>query len=346
MVVDASGGGPSPVRPRVLVLGGTGFLGSRVAAAVAAEGADTIVLARRAADYVHDDRRIGGISADLSELTVDQLRDLIDDLHPDVVVNATGEVWGTDVERMIHFNITLVHRLLAAVAELPTRTRFVQLGTVHEYAPVLDGKPTDEQVETVPRTLYGRTKLGGSQAVLAATASGRVDGVVLRISNVSGPGSPSASLLGQVAHTLMGGVREQRRPVLTLTPMRARRDFVDVRDVASAVAAAARSQVAGALNIGSGAAVEVRSVVDLLIRQSGQDAVIVERGEPSNGRAGGSDWIEVAISAARGRLGWRPQYSLDRSVRDLWAERVRKIPSAGSPVEPATPVRRVVRANS
>ncbi|WP_198348196.1 NAD-dependent epimerase/dehydratase family protein [Plantactinospora sp. KBS50] len=166
-------------------------------------------------------------------------------------------------EELTASNVTLVRRLVAAVAELPWRPRLVHLGSVHEYGPVPAGALIREGDEPRPVSPYGRTKLLGTEAVLAAVRRGAIDATVLRVVNVSGPGTPARSLLGQVARQLYA---HRCRPavanahpgpaggpgltglattgcaapaVLRLAPLRAYRDFVDVRDIADAVCAAA-----------------------------------------------------------------------------------------------------------
>lgn len=54
------------------------------------------------------------------------------------------------------------------------------------------------------------------------------------------------------------------------------RDFVDVRDVARAIQAAAVSAATGVINIGSGHAVRAREAAQLLVRASGFEGSVVE----------------------------------------------------------------------
>jgi nucleoside-diphosphate-sugar epimerase len=71
---------------------------------------------------------------------------------------------------------------------------------------------------------------------------------------------------------------------LWLTSLRAYRDVVDVRDVADAVVAVAQAPAAvvagGIVNIGSGEAVPMRWLVDLMISLCGFPVRIVEIGRP------------------------------------------------------------------
>jgi dTDP-6-deoxy-L-talose 4-dehydrogenase [NAD(P)+] len=307
------------MRPRrAVVLGGSGFLGRHVCDAFVAAGAEVIAVSRRL------DRLPGTrcVRLDVAETPPGTLRDLLAAAAPTVVVNAAGGVWGVSEEQQIASNVTLVRNVVAAVAGLPRPTRLIHLGSVHEYGPVAVGQPIDESTAPNPVDPYGRTKLIGSRHVLAACSAGRVDAAVLRVVNVTGPGAPAGSLLGRVAGQLRAAAGTGEPAVLRLAPLRALRDFVDVRDVARAVVAAATAPVCGAVvNIGRGEAVSVRWLVDTLIAASGLPARVVESVDPgAAARGAGIEWQEIDPATAHRLLGWRARLALTDSLCALWHE--------------------------
>lgn len=314
-------GDGSGEEPRALVLGGGGFVGRHVCAAFAAAGYRVLTASRRPPP--------GGVLLDLLAAEEREIVRLLRDAAPSVVVNATGAVWGVSGRQMTDVNVRLVERLAGALGALPFRPRLIQLGSVHEYGLVPPGTTIDERAAQWPTTPYGRTKLQGSRLVLDATEAGRLDAVVLRISNVVGPGSPAGSLLGRVAGQLRDAAGRGEPAELRLAPLRAKRDFVDVRDITDAVVAAARRPVSGrVLNLGRGEAVGVRWMVDVLIAASGIEARVVEESEEHGaGGAGGAqarnagvEWQQVDCTAAREALGWAPRRRLEDSLRALWQE--------------------------
>ncbi|MCE7082465.1 NAD(P)-dependent oxidoreductase [Streptomyces sp. ST2-7A] len=294
-----------------VVLGATGFLGRHICSRLTAVGF-----------RVHRISRNAGASA------AGLVNEAVVEAEPDVVVNAAGCVWsGTDKE-MEAANTRLVTELLPRLAELPHRTRLVQLGTVHEYGPVGPGMALTEQHPTHPDTVYGRTKLRAAQHVLRATGEELVEGVVLRVSNALGPGMPRGSLVGGIARRLgeHAAARDAASElVLRLSSVRAYRDFVDVRDVAGAATAAAVAPgevVRGRIiNVGSGRTVLVRQLVDRLIELSHVpcrvEAVDAVGGGAAQTRAA---WQQMDISRSRELLGWQPAVGADASLRDLLAE--------------------------
>ncbi|MCK1804644.1 MULTISPECIES: NAD(P)-dependent oxidoreductase [unclassified Micromonospora] len=321
-------------RPRAVVLGGTGFVGAHVADAFVDAGHDVLTVARRApAGHRH---RFTAL--DLGDTGPGTLARLLDAEDPVAVVDSTGSSWGLDPGRMAERCTRLSALLLDALRRAACRPRLVHLGSVLEYGqPVA---PADPRRTPAPDTAYGRAKLAATRAVLAAADAGEVDAVVLRLVNALGPGLPATSLLGRVAAALAPAARAGVAARVTLAPLEARRDFVDVRDAAEAVLAAAGRPVTGrVLDIGRGEAVPVRTLVRLLVQVSGVQATVVERAGPAGWRAG-TRWSCVDPAPAAAALGWRPRRDLRRAVTDFWHDELRRYSGDGEPAAAGPPRQR------
>ncbi|BBC30329.1 hypothetical protein SGFS_016230 [Streptomyces graminofaciens] len=304
-------------RAGVVVLGGTGFVGRRVCADFHAAGWAVTAVARHAPKDLDGTRFL---SLDLAETPSGALAEMLEAQRPDVVVNATGSIWSREDAAMERICTLPALRLLEALGSMSRRPRLVHLGSVLEYGPVPPGAAVGAERTPEPTTAYGKAKLAASRAVLQAAARGAVHGLVLRVANVAGVGTPDVSLLGKVAACLLEGAAGAEPVTVRLAPLRAHRDYVDVRDVSEAVLAAARSRASGAaVDIGRGEAVPVRRLVDLLVEVSGVPARIVERPREPGVRAE-TDWIQVDLGPARDLLGWRPKRSLEESVRSYWTD--------------------------
>ncbi|MCP3800850.1 NAD(P)-dependent oxidoreductase [Allokutzneria sp. A3M-2-11 16] len=297
-------------RPRVAVLGATGCVGRQVCAAFADADYEVIAVARRFAPQIAGYRYR---SLDVGGADVPRLAEMLTAERAQVVVNATGG-WGSTEREMTYSHVDLVERLVEAVAEVPQRPRLVHVGTIHEYGPVAHGTVIDETVVPAPRTMYARTKLAGSEAVLRATAAGDVDGVVLRLVNVFGPHPSPASFLGALATRLRTVSAGQQ---LELSIAEAQRDYVDARDAAAAVLRAAHSGVVGeVINIGRGTAIGLRELVYALVDAAGLDAGAVrELGTAVTSKGG--DWTLASTAKARELLGWTAAVPVAESVRAM-----------------------------
>ncbi|WP_093803297.1 NAD(P)-dependent oxidoreductase [Streptomyces sp. Wb2n-11] len=297
--------------PAVAVFGATGCVGRAVTAAFARAGRPVVEVARR-----RPPGRAGGRFLALDAAAADPavLAGLLAEAGVDTVVNAAGG-WVTGETENERAHVLLVENLLAALARAPRPLRLVQIGSVHEYGPLPAGIAADETRVPRPVSAYARTKLAGGEAVLRATRDGLVDGVVLRAVNLCGPDAMDVGFLGAAVRRLHAATPD--RPA-ELTVADARRDFLDVRDLAGAVLAAATAPVAGQIiNVGRGEAVPMSHLLDLLIAAAGLPPGAVRlRTAPVDSRGG--DWTLADLGRAARLLGWWPTVDLPKSIKDMW----------------------------
>ncbi|WP_328843055.1 NAD-dependent epimerase/dehydratase family protein [Streptomyces sp. NBC_00258] len=303
--VSRVGPGPPTVR-RVAVIGATGCMGRQIASAFAARGTEVVAIARRYTSHVAAHRFL---ALDAAHTSSEQLAQLLAEERVGAVVNATLG-WGDELHAT---NVQLTERLVDALRRTPGSPRLVHLGTIHEYGPVPRGTSIDEKVPPHPQQPYPVSKLIAARLVLDAARAGDLDGVVLRLTNTIGPHPAAESFFGSLAARL-----RDDRDTIDLTIAEAHRDYVDSRDAADAVVRAAESPSAhGVFNIGTGRALDIRTLVAALVRAAGRPPESV-RGHLGAIRSRGADWIRVDGARAQRLLGWSPLYSLDASMRALW----------------------------
>lgn len=290
---------------RILVLGHTGYLGAHVAERLRAlQGALVLVGGRSPA---------ADVGVDLARVRPEQLAKTLARAAPDAVINCVGATGG-DAVTLAEVNARGPAVLCAALRSAAPAARLVHLGSAAEYGPGAVDSRVTESAATSPAGPYGATKLAGTAAV---TASG-LDAVVLRVGNPVGPGAPASGLPGRIAGLLRAAGTDPEA-VLRLGDLSAFRDFVDVRDVADAVALAvtAPGPLPPVLNIGGGRAVPVRELVRRLVRLAGF-AGRIEENAAGSARSAEVSWQCSDIGAAARALGWRPVHSLDDALAALW----------------------------
>ena len=300
------GAGP----PRVMIIGASGFLGRHVRDRATAAGMDVITAGRSPLP--------GSRAHCLLDLTADEPAGLAATLAaqaPDVVVNCAGATAGSP-DVLAAANITAVYALVTAMLESRSRARLVQIGSAAEYGRAEEGVPVTESAPTRPASVYGATKLAGTRLTEVGRMAG-LDAVVLRVFNVVGAGAPEDGLPGRAAAQLRAAIAGGTD--VRLGPLDAVRDFVDARDVADAVFAAATAPALPhpILNIGSGHGVASRTLVMELLAVSGYDAAVAEDA-PGSARSAALSWMQADITLARQDLRWRPSRDLKASVSDLW----------------------------
>jgi nucleoside-diphosphate-sugar epimerase len=299
------------------VLGGTGWVGRYLCADLHRHGHRVTVVARRPAPHVAGHRFV---AADLADLPTAGLAAVLRRSGADTVVNATdaanaGDGFDPPARLLAAVNVELVRRLVDVAGA--RGCRLVHIGTLHEHG-------VDPGVDPGPDPgWYAHTKAAGSRVVLDATAAAAVEGRVLRCANVCGPHPSPATFPGKLL-TLLTSAAETGEPVrIPVSPTR--RDYVDVRDVARALRlASTASGPVPALDVGSGEAVDARTVVTTMVRAAGLPAHLVRLHGDDVPTLGG-DVTRARIGPAAEALGWRPRIGLATSLSDMWQEGARRI---------------------
>lgn len=168
---------------RILVAGGLGFIGGRVAQHLVKVGHQVVLGSRHVtppptwlpgAEVLqtnwNDDRTLENICA-----------------GTDVVIQAAGmnaQDCVADPVAALTFNGLATARLMEAASHAGVK-RFIYLSTAHVYRNPLEGTITEE---TCPRNLhpYAVSHLAGENFVLSASQHKQIEGVVLRLSNAYG----------------------------------------------------------------------------------------------------------------------------------------------------------------
>jgi len=291
---------------RVLLFGSSGFIGGHVRAALEADPRTESVICpgRREYDLIDGDHR--------------GLVQVISAAEPTAIVSCVGRLGGTDGE-LVRGNTLVAAKLLEAVAAARPGARLVRLGSAGEYGAVPHGHAVTEEDPTNPVAAYGVSHLAGTRLFQLAGESGIADAVSLRVFNPIGPGMSAENMLGRAAEQIRTALATGAGEI-TMGPLTAYRDFVDVRDLAALVPAVLQpAQLRHRVfNVGSGHAVQAREAVRLLAEAAGYSGEIRERGAGPQ-RSAAVEWIEADVSRARAELGWTPGHDPATSIKDIWA---------------------------
>lgn len=304
---------------RILILGATGFIGSHVRRALAEEPHNQWTSVARAAPSPPPlSSQEKWIVFDGERARTSDLGRLLRSERPSVVINCAGSTTGGAVAH-VEANVLLTAVLLDAIEGLSFGVRLVHIGSAAEYGPVASRVALNETAPCRPASIYGITKLAATELIVEARRRASVDAVVVRLFNPIGRGMPVHTLPGRASQLLRDAVAVGAREI-RLGSLDAWRDYIDVREAARALVAAAHAPGFGSetiLNVGAGRAMQTRELVGRLSDVAGFTGTIVEDAPPSD-RSASVAWQAADITRARELLGWSPDASIDAALRALW----------------------------
>jgi len=306
-----------------LVTGGAGFIGSHIAATLAARGARMRVIDDLSTGHLENIAELGGnvdfIRANLND--ADALRRALADVelvfHEAAIPSVPRSV---EQPRATHEACVEATFSLLLAARTAGVRRLIYAASSSAYG----DQPTLPKVETMapdPLSPYAVAKLVGEYYCQVFTRAYGLETISLRYFNVFGPrqdpSSPYSGVISLFVSALLGGT-----PPVIYVDGEQSRDFTYVADVVAANLRAAETTrgIGQIINVANGERVTLNQLLDTLKRLTGRTDAQAEYREP---RVGDVRHSLADITRARELLGYEPQVGLEEGLRktiDWWQQ--------------------------
>jgi UDP-glucose 4-epimerase len=311
---------------RVLVLGGTGFLGSRIAHTFLQAGVDVTLLTRSLDAAVptagsRTARMVFGRPYDRAALTT-----AFAGVHH--VVHALGSMNPAEASRDpsggMSRSIPALVRVLDMVHARPG-VGFTYLSSGGAVYGDVGARPADETSPCEPLSEYGISKLAAENYIAMYARRHSIPARIVRVANAYGPGQRAGRGQGLIATLLDAAVTG--RVVQIYGDGSNVRDYIHVDDVAGAVVglvALPRSAHAPlVVNVGTGAGHSITDVLRMVETASGRPLAI--HWQPVRGFDVPHNVLDV--NRLRSLIDWKPT-PLPAGIRATYAAQARLSPSA------------------
>lgn len=293
---------------KVLLTGAKGFIGSHCLAPLLERGFTVHAISSRGSwgsaaqdvEWHHADlHRPEQILKLMVEIKPDYLLHLAWDVSHGTYWNSMGNI------RWVRSSLSLLEAFMEAGGK-----RALAAGSCAEYD-WSDGCCSESSTPLKPATFYGVCKDALQKMMTAACRELKVSCSWGRLFFLYGPGEYEKRLIPSVITSLLAGQEA------LCTHGEQERDYLYVKDAAAALVALLDSRVEGPVNIASGQAVKLKTLIAAAAEETGRPelvrlgAISAAEGEPA------------LIVADTGRLneevGWQPRYSTAEGMQETLA---------------------------
>jgi UDP-glucose 4-epimerase len=304
---------------RILVTGGSGFIGRHVVSVLGADGASVRVVDLKP----HPDPSVEIVVGDLGdpEVLAASLQGGVDSIvHLAAVTSVLRSL--EQPELTYRTNVAATASLLEAARAAGASS--LVFASTNAVTGLMQAPKISEAATLRPLTPYGSTKAAAEMLMSAYTASYGLRCTCLRLTNVYGPGMQAKdSIVARLMRAIRLGTTFE-----IYGDGRQVRDYVHVSDVvAAARLALLNPDWDGPLVIGTGTSLSVLDVVEQVRAVSGAELPV------RHGPAKAGEMPAVIVDSSRAQsAGWAPRFSFAEGVAGVWEE------WSTADVQPAAPV--------
>jgi GDP-4-dehydro-6-deoxy-D-mannose reductase len=300
---------------KVLITGGTGFVGTHLVSFLKSRGSQVAILAASGCSentdlecYQGDVRDADTVFAAIHEFKPNYIYHL-------AAVSAVDLSWRSP-RLTYEVNVFGTLNVFEAAMSLAAPPKVLNISTAQVYAPSISA--LNESSALAPDNPYAASK--ATSEFLSVQFRRQSEGgiVTARSFNHAGPGQSPDFVLSSIAKQFAEIEAGMREPKLVLGNIHVERDFTDVRDVVQAYSLLLqKGEVNGIYNVCSGHSRSIEEIVREFESVSGINIEI--ESHPGKQRAGENQVVCGDPTKIQAATGWRPNIPLKTTLQDLLA---------------------------
>tara|TARA_A100001011_G_scaffold377623_1_gene441516 strand:+ start:1299 stop:2231 length:933 start_codon:yes stop_codon:yes gene_type:complete len=292
---------------KLLVVGGTGFIGRHIVKKALQLGFNTTSLSK---SNPNEKEKIKGVTYLVADIA--DKKNLITNLDGkvfDYVINSSGYInhsnYSKDGNKIFDAHFNGVKNLIDCLKKDKIK-KFVQFGSSDEYGNNL--APQNENQKESPIAMYSSAKVASTYFLLTLYKTENFPSVVLRPFLIYGPNQGKDRFIPQI---ITGCINDEKFPTSEGIQLR---DFLFIDDFVDVVFRILKNKhvLGEIINIASGIPVSIRKVINIIVDT-------LKSGQPQFGqikyRDGENMKLYADISKVKTLLNWSPKVDLETGIR-------------------------------
>ncbi len=316
-------------KPKALITGINGFVGSHLADLLVSEGypVSGIAVTRDLKNLSHVEQKISIAYGDVR--SAKDVENILAEVKPDCIYHLAGSSFVPEAEadpRIVYdVNVLGTLNLLEAVRSTHLNAKILIVGSGEVYGPVPEAAlPVNEEYPLKPTSPYGVTKACTDLLAYQYATAYQMNVIRVRSFNHIGPRQSEQFVCSSFAKQIVEIEKGIRKPILNVGNLEARRDFTDVRDVVRAYRIILENSKGGDVyNVGSGKAWRIGDLLKTLIADSTVKEIELQQ-QKVRIRSNDIPLMLCDASKLEKELGWKPMISIEQTLQDLlgyWREK-------------------------
>lgn len=246
---------------------------------------------------------------------------LIEEIKPDRIFHLAAQssvaVSWKKPALTAQINVVGAINLLEAVRTADCDPTVLMIGSSEEYGAVKSASGIISETQPLcPGNIYAATKVAQNYISGIYYKGYGVKAICVRAFNHFGPGQLPQFVISDFCKQTAEIEAGLHEPVIRVGNLSARRDFTDVRDIVRAYSALAeKGRYGETYNVGSGRAIEIRSLLDMILSLSSAE-IKVEIDE-SRLRPVDVPVIMADVSKINRDIGWCAKIDIRQTIKDV-----------------------------
>lgn len=301
---------------KALVIGATGFVGSYLIEEIKNSLLCDIIATNLEREMIYQNNII---LKKLDILDYNSVFSLINENKPEYIFHLAAQssvslAW-KNPELTADININGSLNILEAVKNIDYNPKILMIGSGEEYG-YIEKVPIVEETPLKPGNIYAVTKACQNMISKVYCKAYDMKVIMVRSFNHIGPNQSSTFVISDFCKQVAEIEKGVRSPILKVGNLNAKRDFLDVRDVVRAYTKLIQFGKSGeTYNVGRGQSIKISEVLNIILKNSNKE-INVEI-DKNKLRPLDVPIIEPSINKIYTATGWKPEISLEESIKDI-----------------------------